>query len=94
MLERELEKKFTTYCNQCGFLCYKFTSPNKKGVPDRLIVGEDNNVAFLELKRKGQKPTKLQIREIEKLQKRGILADWCDNLEDAKTFINQLKTAI
>ena len=47
-----------------GCLCYKFTSPGNRGVPDRVIIGYDKNgekhTDFVETKAPGEKPRLLQ----------------------------------
>lgn len=88
MLERDIEKKIVRYCHDQGLLAYKFTSPAHRGVPDRLIIGRGKTF-FMEIKRKGNRPTSLQTREIERINQRGIKATWCDSYEDAVKLINE-----
>ena len=44
---------------------------------------------FLELKRKGEKPTALQLEWIDRVRKVGYAADWVDNLEGAIKLIEE-----
>lgn len=88
-LEKQLEAKIVKYAKSKGCLSYKFTSPSQAGVPDRLFV-YGGNVLFLEIKRSGKTPTKLQEFHLRKLKQAGVLADWVDNLEDAKICIDAL----
>ena len=44
-IENYLIKKATE--NNC--LCYKFVSPGKRGVPDRIVIGKGKTI-FVELK--------------------------------------------
>ena len=90
MRESELEKWLVDYCVRRNCLTYKFTSPQNKGVPDRIIIAPNGKVGFLELKQKGKKPTKLQIRRIEEIQAQGVAADWADDKLSCRTFVNQL----
>lgn len=91
MLEKEIEKKICDYAKSKGCLVYKFTSPNQRAVPDRLIVAPNGHVGFLELKRPGNTPTKLQSIELAKLKQQGAMSGWCDNVEDGKAFVDELR---
>lgn len=86
MLERDIERRVVEYCRREGLACYKFSSPAHRGVPDRLIVGR-GTVMFLELKRPGQKPTALQLRELDRLSGLGVRAAWADNYPAAVEMI-------
>lgn len=70
-LEKDIEKAIVTHARKLGILVYKFTSPSRRSVPDRVFVLPGGRVFFMELKRKGQKPTPSQEVEIEKLRKQG-----------------------
>ena len=89
MRESELEKKVVAHCRMRGLLCYKFSSPARRGVPDRLIVGRGQTM-FLELKAPGKKPTALQFRELGLLRKEGMLIAWTDDLAWAKFEIDRV----
>lgn len=87
MLERQLEAKVVKHCHDLNLLCYKFSSPAHRGVPDRLILGR-GRAMFLELKTLGKRPTELQIREIDRIRSRGIHVNWVDNYETAVQIID------
>lgn len=89
-LEKEIEKKVGEYAKKLDCLYYKFTSPNQRAVPDRMIVAPGGAVGFLELKRKGQKPTALQQLEMNRLKDKGCTVHWVDNVSDGKLFIDKL----
>jgi hypothetical protein len=89
-LESDLEKQVVNYAKQQGILCVKFTSPSRRGVPDRLLIGPLGEVYFLELKQKGKMPTPLQWHEIHTLNKFNIRAGYVDNIDDAKLIIDTL----
>ena len=86
-LEKSLEQKVVKYAKAMGCLCYKFTSPGNRGVPDRIIIGPTGKVLFLELKAPGKKPTPLQLHTLETLRKQGCIAHWADNYTDSTLFI-------
>ncbi len=81
-LEKDLETAVIEHCKFRGLLTYKFVSPAHRGVPDRIICGRGKTM-FIELKRRGQKPTPLQERELKRLADVGVYADWSDRLVDS-----------
>jgi hypothetical protein len=86
MNEKQLESKVVEYCKKHGLYCRKFSSPAHRGVPDRIIVG-NGQVMFLELKSFGEKPTQLQLRELDLIRAAGALAMWTDSWELAQLEI-------
>lgn len=54
------------------------------GWPDRVFFGPNNGHFFCELKAKGEKPTRKQLRKIAELVELGHHAFWCDNVEAFK----------
>lgn len=78
-LESSVEASIVRYAKRHGIYTRKFTSPSQRGVPDR-IFALNGKVLFLEIKRKGAKPTKLQEYELKQLQDAGIAASWVDSV--------------
>lgn len=68
-----------------GGVAYKFTSPGRRSVPDRLMVVPCWNwlgaTCFVEAKAPGGKPTKSQAREHKKLREMGCNVDVVDTYE-------------
>ena len=64
--ERDVERYLIKECEKRGWLCWKFASPGRRGVPDRIVI-RPGAVAFVEVKRKGGRVSPLQIRRIEEL---------------------------
>lgn len=60
ILERDVEKKFREGMESLGCMVFKFVSPGKAGVPDRLVVMPGGRCLFVELKRPGGKLRPLQ----------------------------------
>jgi len=87
--EAKIEQAIRRYAERRGVLCYKFSSPAHRGVPDRMFVA-NGKVLFLEIKAPGNRPTKLQSRELQKLTDAGVMATWVDNLTSAMTLIDKL----
>lgn len=89
-LEKDIERKVVAYAKSLGCLCYKFTSPAQRSVPDRIIITPHGVTGYLELKRPGGKPTEAQLYELGRLIDRNAPTDWADSVEDAKKFIDLL----
>lgn len=89
-LERDIEKKIGLYAKRHNVEYIKFTSPQRRAVPDRMLICPNGTIGFLEIKRKGQKPTPLQYRELHKLKERLCNVGWCDTTRDGCNFIDLL----
>ena len=89
MLEKEIEKKVCDYAKSRGLLVYKFTSPNRRAVPDRLFIVPMGNIFFVEFKSAGNKPTPPQEREHYRLASHGARVYWTDNVEQGIAIINR-----
>lgn len=88
MLEKDVEKKICQYAKSKGFLTYKFTSPARASVPDRLIISERGDMFFMEMKRPGGKCTTGQEREIARLKQQEVAVFVVDNVEYGKQLID------
>ena len=69
MLERDIERLFVDAIKDAGGIAYKFTSPGNDGVPDRIVCLPDGQTIFVELKTETGKLTKLQDRQLERLER-------------------------
>lgn len=87
-LEKDIEKKVVDYAKSRGCLVYKFTSPARRSVPDRLFIGPDGQVWFIEFKRLGQKPTEAQSVEIDKIKRQGIHVYVVDSVAEGKIAVD------
>lgn len=63
MLEKVIEAYLVKRIKDKGGIAYKFTSPQRRSVPDRLVLMPGSKAVFVELKATGAKPTPLQLRE-------------------------------
>ena len=86
MLEREIEAKLVKFCRENGIYTRKFTSPSNRGVPDRVLI-KHGKVLFLELKREGERPTKLQMHEIALIRGHHGNAEWADGWQRVKDTV-------
>jgi len=73
--EAQLEKAFKDKLKSAGFLCYKFSSPAKRAVPDCLIICPNGLTVFVEFKNPVNKTTlsRLQVIEVEKMRAQNAL---------------------
>jgi len=92
-LEREVEAYLVECVKALGGEAYKFTSPQRRNVPDRLIVVADVEVFFVECKRPGEHPTEGQKREHERLMQKGKMVMVVDSRESVHDVIKYITRA-
>jgi hypothetical protein len=88
MLEKQIEAKVCDYAKTRNVLVYKFTSPNRAAVPDRLFITGDGRCFFIEFKRAGQKPTAAQEREHHRIRSNKVNVFVVDNVENGMMVID------
>lgn len=88
MLEKQVEERLVRRVSAAGGIAYKFTSPARRAVPDRLCLLEvppehqeivARYVRFVEAKRPGAKPTAPQKREHDRLRALGYFVTTVDS---------------
>jgi len=89
-LEKDIEKKVCDYAKSLGCLVYKFTSPSRRSVPDRLFIFPNGAIRFVEFKRAGAKTTPAQEVEIQKILKQGVGVWVVDNVSSGKVLVDQM----
>lgn len=89
MLEKQIEAKVCDYAKELGLGVYKFTSPARAAVPDRMFIYK-GRVFFIEFKREGQKPTPAQDREHNRMRQHQINVFVVDNVEDGKAMVDTM----
>ena len=87
MDEKTIERELVKRVKEEGGIAYKFTSPNRRSVPDRLCLLPGGKILFVECKAPGKKPTKLQAREHERLRAMGFEVVVVDDKKDANALI-------
>ena len=92
MLEKDIEAHLRDKVKDADGIAFKFTSPQRRSVPDRLIlmpVAEEHMdivaryVRFVEVKNTGKKATDAQLREHARLRALGFRVQVIDNKPDA-----------
>lgn len=92
MLEKKIESSVCDYAKSKGLLVYKFTSPARAAVPDRMFVMPSGKVWFVEFKREGQKPTVPQQREHERLRGHNVDVFVIDNVAEGRRIVDMMVT--
>ena len=72
MLERDIERHLREGVIAMGGLCLKLACPGFTGMPDRVILMKGGVIAFVELKRPGQRERQRQCFVQAKLRKLGF----------------------
>lgn len=69
--EKAIEQQLIRAVKAAGGIAYKFVSPGRLGVPDRLVVLPGGRIVFVECKAPGQKARPSQRREHDRLRALG-----------------------
>jgi hypothetical protein len=99
--ESQVEAHLRKRIEAIGGLCYKFVSPGRRHVPDRIVLrparyamdGHMERIAcsiFVELKAPGKKPTPGQLREHARLRELGFRVEVLDSTEAVDNFVEGL----
>ncbi|WP_063588255.1 hypothetical protein [Achromobacter ruhlandii] len=98
MRESTLEQHAVAMFKAQGDLPYKFTSPGRRNVPDRLrlraIPPEHQAIVaryvqFIEFKATGENPTAAQEREHARLRKLGYRVEVVDNIAGVDALVRE-----
>lgn len=99
MLEKQIERRVCEHAHARGMTAYKFTSPARAAVPDRIFLAPvpeflrplmAQYIRFVEMKRTGAKPTVAQEREHARLRALGFTVDVVDSVEQGKTVVEAM----
>lgn len=94
LLERDIEARVCTYAKNKGLLHYKFTSPARIGVPDRMFVRKDGKIFFVEFKREGKEPTEVQLREHRLMRDFNVPVFVIDNVDDGRLLVDMMTMGV
>lgn len=86
--ESYIEAKIGDYARSKLCINFKFSSPSRRGVPDRMFMF-NGRVMFIEFKQRGRKTTPLQNFTIETIRAQGIDVHVIDNVLDGKECIDE-----
>ena len=85
--ERGVERALIAAAVAAGGVAYKFTSPGRRGVPDRLVVLPGGSVIFAEVKGTRGRVSKLQAIEIARLRSLGARVELVCSVDQAKAIV-------
>ena len=89
-IEQDAEKTLREGVKKLGGRAYKFVSPGNSGVPDRIVILPDRPPVFVELKRPGEEPRKLQKVQIRILRRLGQDVRVLHGTEEVKAFLKEV----
>lgn len=94
--ERSVEEYLVEQCAKHGAVAEKFKSPQKRSVPDRLVLWPDRKdfngaeATFVECKRPGEDPTPGQQRDHDRRRALGFRVDVVRTFEDVDGYIRNM----
>lgn len=91
--ERDVEQYLVRKVTAAGGLPYKFTSPARRNVPDRIVLFPGKPAQFVELKAPGAKPREAQRREHVRITRAGGTVWIIDSAEGVDNFVQSMVAA-
>lgn len=88
MRERDIEEYLVKRVAAMGGIAYKFTSPQRANVPDRIVVLPLGELVFVELKAPGKLPNAGQLREHARLRDLGQRVEVIDSLRGVEELLD------
>jgi hypothetical protein len=88
--ESSIEKLLIKEVKRLGGLCYKWTSPGRRGVPDRIVIYKGNTY-FIETKTLDGDTSSAQLRESKRIFNQGQFVYFLEGHEQVKWFIKTLE---
>ena len=89
MRERDIEKRLVREVRKNGGEAYKWTSPGKDGVPDRIVVLPGGVLIFVELKADDGVLSPVQRIQIERLRKLGQRVEVVRGMRSLEEFLRR-----
>jgi hypothetical protein len=89
--EITVEKPLVIATEKRGGIAYKFVSPGRTSVPDRIVLLPGGRFAFVEVKAPGQKPTAAQLREHKRLRALGYKVFVLDSAEAIPELLKEIE---
>ena len=91
MQEKIIEQYLVREVKKLGGIPYKFKSPQRRSVPDRLCIFTKKIMVFIEVKATGKMPTEAQLREMERLVDKEQWVLWVDSKSGVDRIIKKIK---
>lgn len=91
MKEKTIEQKLVQAVKAMGGIAPKFVSPGFDGMPDRLVLLPQGIIAFVEVKRHGEKPRPLQEARHGLLRRLGFEVYVLDDGEQIPRLLTEIR---
>lgn len=92
MREKDIEQQLVNKTKARGGIAFKFVSPGRAGVPDRLILLPTARIGFIEVKAPGEKPRKLQVHMHKMLRGLGFKVYVLDDTNQIGEILDEIQT--
>ena len=89
LAESQIEAEVCGYAERRGALTFKFSSPNRRGVPDRIFIFPGGKAVFIEFKSAKGKLSPLQKRTFDKLWERGCRVSVVRSVETGREIVDK-----
>lgn len=90
MKESTIEARLVREVKKRGGLCYKFTSPDNAGVPDRIVITPEGKTIYVELKTLVGRLAKIQKWQLEEMRKRNADVRVLYGMEQVLAFVEEV----
>ena len=87
MLEKKIEGSVVDYAKRKGMYVRKFTSPQRRGAPDRLFAFK-GRIFWIEFKSEKGVLSKLQAAEHREMRKHGLTVYVCNSVTQGRKIID------
>ena len=91
MLEKQIESKVCRYARDRGMLGYKFTSPQRRSVPDRMFITPNGKIFFIEFKAPGKTLSKAQELEHQRLKDYNVVVLVISDIENGYAAVRSME---
>lgn len=92
--EKKIEQELIKEVKAMGGICYKFMSPGRKHVPDRLCVLPKGIIFFVECKKEDEEPRSGQYRELVRLRDMDHHAYYVNSFEHLHALLTLMRKEI
>lgn len=92
--EKVIEAYFVKEVERLGGIAYKFSSPNRRFVPDRICAFPTGLCTFVEIKGPKGITHSGQVRELKRLWELGFLTTILKSRGDVDLYVEGIKTTI
>lgn len=89
--ENYVEEYLHTQSKKYGFLCYKFTAPGTRGVPDRIVI-HDGITTYIETKSPVGNTSAIQKKRIKEMREHGADVRICHTRKAIDAFFKEFVT--